>query len=82
MEEFDTLGMRPEKKFVKWRALASEGEPSNEYWTATQYYVSEGKTPIDLFVTCRPIAVGAIELIGIISKKREYLINRCAYLST
>ncbi|XP_013171136.1 PREDICTED: uncharacterized protein LOC106120358 [Papilio xuthus] len=31
----------PEKKFVKWVAKASHGEPEKEYWTATQFYVSE-----------------------------------------
>ncbi|XP_035449380.2 uncharacterized protein LOC118275500 [Spodoptera frugiperda] len=31
----------PEKNLVKWSAPAVEGEPAGEYWTATQFFVSE-----------------------------------------
>ncbi|KOB66789.1 Uncharacterized protein OBRU01_20911, partial [Operophtera brumata] len=43
-DSFDT-GLKPDKLFVKWTAPASEGEPSMDYWTATQFYVSPGLTP-------------------------------------
>ncbi|KAL4705608.1 hypothetical protein ACJJTC_012855 [Scirpophaga incertulas] len=32
----------PEQKMVIWRAPAMGGEPAKDYWTITQYYVSEG----------------------------------------
>ncbi|XP_060805302.1 uncharacterized protein LOC106129042 [Amyelois transitella] len=41
VDDFESLAIKPEKKFVKWRAPASEGEPSRDYWTLTQFYVSE-----------------------------------------
>ncbi|CAB3246305.1 unnamed protein product [Arctia plantaginis] len=41
VDEFDSPPVKPEKKFVKWQAAASAGEPPREYWTATQYFVSE-----------------------------------------
>ncbi|CAH2045905.1 unnamed protein product, partial [Iphiclides podalirius] len=33
--------VNPEKKLVKWTARASDGEPEKEFWTATQFFVSE-----------------------------------------
>ncbi|XP_063367155.1 uncharacterized protein LOC134655649 [Cydia amplana] len=41
VDEYESLAMKPEKKLVKWRAPALEGEPSRDYWTLTQYFVSE-----------------------------------------
>ncbi|XP_026735060.1 uncharacterized protein LOC113498978 isoform X1 [Trichoplusia ni] len=41
VDEYDSPPVKPEKKFVKWSAPASEGEPARDYWTATQYFVSE-----------------------------------------
>ncbi|RVE44600.1 hypothetical protein evm_010738 [Chilo suppressalis] len=41
VDEYESLAIKPEKKFVKWSAPAVEGEPAKEYWTLTQYYVSE-----------------------------------------
>ncbi|KAM3962541.1 uncharacterized protein ACR2FA_003446 [Aphomia sociella] len=41
VDEFESLAIKPEKKFIKWRAPAVGSEPSKEYWTLTQYYVSE-----------------------------------------
>ncbi|XP_037876291.1 uncharacterized protein LOC101741041 [Bombyx mori] len=41
VDEFESSVIKPEKKFVKWYAAPAEGEPSRDYWTATQYYVSE-----------------------------------------
>lgn len=35
--------LKPEKYFVKWVARASVGEPGQEFWTAAQYFVTEGK---------------------------------------
>lgn len=43
VDEFESPPIKPEKKFVKWQAPASIGEPPREYWTATQYFVSEGE---------------------------------------
>ncbi|KAJ8724093.1 hypothetical protein PYW07_008073 [Mythimna separata] len=40
VDEFNSPPIKPEKKFIKWSAKASEGEPAREYWTATQYFVS------------------------------------------
>ncbi|GBP12827.1 hypothetical protein EVAR_6143_1 [Eumeta japonica] len=39
VDEFESLAVKPEKNFVKWRAPALDGEPAKDYWTATQYYV-------------------------------------------
>ncbi|XP_073950700.1 uncharacterized protein [Choristoneura fumiferana] len=41
VDEYESLAVKPEKKFVKWRAPAAEGEPSRDYWTVTQFFVSE-----------------------------------------
>ncbi|XP_045502843.1 uncharacterized protein LOC123699848 isoform X1 [Colias croceus] len=41
VDEFESPAMKPEKRFIKWRAPATETEPARDYWTATQYYVSE-----------------------------------------
>lgn len=40
VDEFETP-LKPEKRFVKWHAAASDGEPAKDYWSATQFYVSE-----------------------------------------
>ncbi|XP_047033656.1 uncharacterized protein LOC110383327 isoform X1 [Helicoverpa armigera] len=40
VEDFVSV-VKPEKKFIKWSAPAAEGEPAKDYWTATQYFVSE-----------------------------------------
>ncbi|KAJ0173787.1 hypothetical protein K1T71_010936 [Dendrolimus kikuchii] len=40
VDEFESP-LKPEGRFVKWHAAASEGEPAKDYWSATQYYVSE-----------------------------------------
>lgn len=39
--ELDSPVIKPEKIFVKWVPPPMVGSPSIEYWTATQYYVSE-----------------------------------------
>ncbi|XP_075982744.1 uncharacterized protein LOC142980983 isoform X2 [Anticarsia gemmatalis] len=41
VDEYEASPVKPEKKFIKWQAPASQGEPAREYWTATQYFVSE-----------------------------------------
>ncbi|VVC88361.1 unnamed protein product [Leptidea sinapis] len=42
VEEFDSPTIKPEKRLVRWHAPATDSEPARDYWTATQYYVSEG----------------------------------------
>ncbi|XP_050666089.1 uncharacterized protein LOC126966174 [Leptidea sinapis] len=41
VEEFDSPTIKPEKRLVRWHAPATDSEPARDYWTATQYYVSE-----------------------------------------
>ncbi|CAH4031502.1 unnamed protein product [Pieris brassicae] len=40
VDEFESPTIKPEKRFVKWRAPATDSEPARDYWTATHYYVS------------------------------------------
>lgn len=42
VDEFESPTIKPEKRFVKWHASATDTEPARDYWTATHYYVSEG----------------------------------------
>ncbi|XP_028176480.1 uncharacterized protein LOC114364499 isoform X3 [Ostrinia furnacalis] len=41
VDDYESLAIKPEKKFVKWNAPAVEGEPAKQYWTLTQFYVSQ-----------------------------------------
>ncbi|KAJ2942049.1 hypothetical protein O0L34_g10966 [Tuta absoluta] len=41
IDEFESLAIKPEMKFNRWKAPAAFGEPSKEYWTLPQFFVSE-----------------------------------------
>lgn len=41
VEEFVSPVVKPEKLFVKWHAPAADGEPAKDFYTSTQFYVSE-----------------------------------------
>lgn len=41
VDELVTASFRPEQRFTKWSAPASDSEPAKEFWTITQYLVSE-----------------------------------------
>ncbi|XP_050666090.1 uncharacterized protein LOC126966175 [Leptidea sinapis] len=41
VDDFKSPTISPEKRLVRWHAPATDTEPARDYWTATQYYVSE-----------------------------------------
>ncbi|CAG9105888.1 unnamed protein product [Plutella xylostella] len=41
VENFESLAIKPEKKFTKWSTPGTLGDPARDYWTTTQYFVSE-----------------------------------------
>ncbi|XP_064074004.1 uncharacterized protein LOC113403928 isoform X1 [Vanessa tameamea] len=41
VDELVSPSFRPEQRFVKWNPPASDTEPAREYWSITQYFVSE-----------------------------------------
>ncbi|XP_032521368.2 uncharacterized protein LOC116773093 [Danaus plexippus] len=41
VDEIITPSFKPDKRFTKWSVPASDGEPAREYWTITQFLVSE-----------------------------------------
>ncbi|XP_050666091.1 uncharacterized protein LOC126966176 [Leptidea sinapis] len=41
VDDFKSATIEPDKRLVRWHAPATDSEPARDYWTATQYYVSE-----------------------------------------
>lgn len=65
MDELISPAFKPEHRFVKWSVPSTDGEPGRDYWSITQYFVSEGTLFIYISV------VGAVTL-GLLKNQFMY----------